>query len=606
MIIFGVFNDPEGKYAGCHESIGLPSAEYGHIFRHKSGLLDLSVYDKCDSSRSILTSSDFVLIGEVFSKTTYKQLTQDDINEGMKIDPQILSDHYWGNYIHLSLKSEKEIAFTKDIVGQITLFYTLLPTGELLFSSEIEILTRLTGKNSLNYRYFSSYLLRTFITTNETAFEDIYELFHGCTVSYGVDNGLSESRVTWDPLKYINRCDDMAALGVNLADTISNVIKSRAQKSDTLALEFSGGVDSTGILFLTHGLFGKDKHLKPINMFHPNVSSSDERRYAKVTTDRLNLRLTEYEYGESLPYDYFGYDKYLKPNWPTSSLSYSKINDDIGKLVDWKNKVTFLSGHGGDHVFMYPPAITTICDFLLDGHIRGIGDKFKSMYMTYRSPLLLIFKNIIRGFLSYYLSTYKEKCITMVEGSQITSPWINKEVHAYDKKIKHHPFYYLKDGKRIQPGKFHLIDAVYRAMSTIKGDVRGDDAVPVFFPLLSQPVIELILSVPTYETYKNGISRYPYRKSIYDRYKSETIWRTDKGATTGVSQMGLARNKERIFDLCLNGAMVKQGLINRDGLHQGMVNMMNGEIDDVWALTNLYCAETFIRLYGYKNEKQMN
>ena len=89
-----------------------------------------------------------------------------------------------------------------------------------------------------------------------------------------------------------------------------------------------------------------------------------------------------------------------------------------------------------------------------------------------------------------------------------------------------------------------------------------------------------------------------FRKAISDTFKTDSVWRKDKGETSGIMQRGLKKNEKRILDLCLEGKMVKQGLINKDKLSAGILGVMNGQTDYLWAIINLICAEIFMNYWG--------
>ena len=134
----------------------------------------------------ILKTSDALLIGKIFSKKDYKKITENDLKRISKKTQANFVDEYWGNYLLIKIDQEKQsLTILRDPVGQLPLFYTTMGNGTILFSSEISILYELTyPKPAVNWAYFSSYLVNSFITTNQTPFENCYELPHGCQVTF--------------------------------------------------------------------------------------------------------------------------------------------------------------------------------------------------------------------------------------------------------------------------------------------------------------------------------------------------------------------------------------------------------------------------------------
>lgn len=545
----------------------------------------------------ILKLRDVLLVGKVFSKNSYEAITEEELEQQSEIPNQLFVKKYWGNYLYVKVK-DKIATILRDPVGQFPLFYTKLNSGECLFSSEIEILVNMMeNKPGFNWKYFSSYMVHAFITTEQTAFDGIYELPHGCQLPLNCVNNTIERSIVWNPLDYLQGYKGPVNAQNNVIDITSNVIKSWTRDAEVVSLDFSGGTDSTGLLFLLNKVLGGNQEIKLINMFHPDVSSSDERKYACATAKELGLNLIEFDHSESLPYDSFDKAMLFKPNWPTSCLTYSKVQDDVGLLLKGNRNIIYISGHGGDHIFMCPPPVASLCDYLIEHGRDGFNTKLKEISTMFRKPLFSILQEMIKGFIFYYLySHYNQSTYAVDNGKK--APWFNKEVFLLEKQVRYHPFFYEENTTKSLPGKFGLIDVIYNGLSTIKTDIRDGGTNPVFYPLFSQPLLELVLSIPTYESYRDGYNRYMFRKAISDTFKTDSVWRKDKGETSGIMQRGLKKNEKRILDLCLEGKMVKQGLINKDKLLAGILGVMNGQTDYQWAITNLICAEIFMNYWS--------
>ena len=596
MIIAGVFNQiTENTFRKLDSIVG--NKICGDRVYFKNDFVNI-VVGKTSSSvdqGSILNLESVLLIGKVFSKNSYEAITKEDIEQQPEISNQLFLKKYWGNYIYVKVK-DKVVTILRDPVGQLPLFYTKLDSGEFLFSSDIETLVNMMKtRPGFNWKYFSSYVVHTFITTEQTAFDGIYELPHGCQISYHSINGFMECSIVWNPLDYLQGYKGAENAMDDIINITSNVIESWTRSADVISLDFSGGTDSTSILFLLNKIFGKKKEIKLINMFHPNVSSSDERKYARATATALGLDLIEFDYSESLPYDPVHKITKFKPNWPTSILSYLKINNDISSLLEGSKNVIYTSGHGGDHIFMCPPPVTSLCDYLIEQGTKGLNTKSMELYAIFREPLFSMAYSMLNGFISYYLrSQYTPYAINKIKNA----PWFNKEIFLLEKEMRYHPFFYKENTTRTLPGKLWLIESIYSGLSTMKTDIRDNGTNPIFFPLFSQPLLELVLSIPTYESYQDGYNRYLFRKAISDTFKTSAVWRKDKGETSGISQRGLKRNEKLILDLCLDGNIVKQGLINKEKLYAGILGIMNGQTKYQWGVTDLICAEIFMNYWG--------
>jgi asparagine synthase (glutamine-hydrolysing) len=540
----------------------------------------------------ILSVKGGVFLGKAFNKHTFKAINEKDLEEYLGKPSEEFCNTYWGSYIFIIAVSGT-IEIVRDATGQLPLFYAKATSGEIIFASEIEILVEILGRRpSFNWDYLSSFVLRTFITTEQTAFEGMYELPHGCKLKFTAPSETIECDIAWNPLHYVNEYRGPELTKQAIIDISSNVIRSWTKDAKLLSLDFSGGTDSTAILLLLNSVLEKEQNVKLINMFHPQVASSDERCYASAIAKKLGMQLTEFDYSRSMPYDQIASSPLYKPNWPSSLLSFQKINDDISDLFDSSDRVIYISGHGGDHLFMTCPPLTSLSDYLIKFGPTGLAVKMRDLYLLYREPIWTLLLGMGKSLASYYLrSNYWAP--TPLNKFYCT-PWLHSEIFAREKRMRYHPFFNGNRGAGCLPGKRQHIEAIYNGLATIRADVRDGGTNPVFFPLFSQPLMELALSIPTYESYQSGFSRFLFRDALSNAFKTDAVWRRDKGVTGGVSQRGLAKNQERILEICLDGEFSKHGLIDREKLQDGMHKVIAGQVDHEWAVTNVICAEIFL------------
>ena len=128
-----------------------------------------------------------------------------------------------------------------------------------------------------------------------------------------------------------------------------------------------------------------------------------------------------------------------------------------------------------------------------------------------------------------------------------------------------------------------------------------------YYPLLTMPIINIALSIPSYLSYENGYDRYLFRKSMYKKFKHDCFWRNNKSEIVGVYLLGFKKNLNFILDLCLNGWCVKHGLIKKNKLEERIKSIANyfpyqcattSDID--MNICNLFVIEYFIYLWNNK------
>lgn len=545
---------------------------------------------------ALLKSTDSVLIGKVFRKDNYKSITKKELAQQSKEPNKSFVNKYWGNYLLINTDiKNKTVRILRDPVGQLPLFYTKLESGDVLFSSNIEILYRMTHtKQGFNWRYLSAYLVHGAFATDQTAFNDIYELPHGCELFIGGVNNFISQFAVWNPLDYCKPYKK-EQFQKNIIETMTNVIKSWTKNTEGALLEFSGGTDSTGLLFLLNKVLDKHQVLKPINGFHPKIASSDERKYALAATNEIGIELIEYDTSNCLPLDPIFKKKDIKPNWPTNNLISLKAQNIFNLFSKNYKNITHMSGHGGDHVFMCPTPRESLCDYLIEKGIKGFGKKLKDISIMFRQPLFPIIKDIVKGFFCHYFYPAHTRLLLLSKNNK--APWFSRDIFKLKKHVSIHPIFYCEKFIKVPPGKLKHIYNIYKGLATIKAKARDKNTNPVFYPFFTQPMLELVLSMPTYASFHDGYNRYPFRKAISDAFKTNTVWRKDKGETSGVMQKAIKKNEDYVLDLCLKGKAAQMDIIDKTLAHKDIQRLMYGKAEHQWPITNLLNLEIFLNYW---------
>jgi len=542
----------------------------------------------------IISTERSLLAGRVFSKEEYKVINQELLEKYSHLTSKDFIKNFWGSYIFINTDViNRKLTILKDPIGQFPIFYTKGESQEIIFASEIEVLWEMMDvKPAFNWNYFADYLVHSSITSNQTAFEGIFELPHGCEVCFNIDSDTDNLSVVWNPLDY---CDDRKSAEQtqkDIIETAKNVIRCWTQKTDGVILDFSGGTDSTGLLFLLENTLSTHQILKPVNVFHSEVASSDERKHALAIANELGIVLSYFDRSDYLPLDPIKGASRFKPNWPNSGLAHLKIQQEASLISEEYKNIVYMSGHGGDHIFIAPTHLESLCDYLIKNGIKGFFSKAKEISTMFREPLFPIFKKIIKSYYGY-LRGFDENSFYVVSKHK-RKAFFENEVFVLRQNIKHHPFFHQSKRLRILPGKRKHIENIYRGLSTIKKDVRDNQTNPVFYPFFSQPLIELALSIPTYRSFQEGYNRYPFREAISKTFKTSSVWRKDKGDTSGIIQRGIKKNEEYVRNKCFNGKSIRRGLINKKLLNESIRELVCGKSNHQWPLLNLISLEIFL------------
>lgn len=524
--------------------------------------------------KSVINGSNYVILGNIFNKGSFKG----NLKETLTIDE--LNNQYYGNFIAL-IHQDNYLTLFRDITGGMELYYMLLPNGEVAFSNCMILLSSIVNKKlNINVEYVSSYLLYSGKTWGGTFLENIYELPNGCSLTKK-NNELNVSTV-WDPYE----SGTLRIKHGEFSELMENVISNYIKPFDRIILNFSGGLDSSAILYSLLSVTKNSKEVIPVNFHASGFRSLHEVEHAKKITKELNFPLTEIEVSTS---DFFEKpvidSTSFLPNKPSSLLISWNFQREIYKNFNMTPSCLLMSGYGGDHLFMQSPTIYSLADaFFESGYKKMLSVATNLCQIKRESYVKLYMKNLFR-FLDYFV-TQKYRSFNSLP----ISGWATKELINNAKKNPQHPIY-EKIGKTL--GKSHHIDTIFSGID--HANLAHADIVPnLFQPFLHQPIIEYALSYPTYELFNGKFNRLPVRRSVSNTYNTNYVWRTDKGEATGIILKSIRKNIDFIESVCSGGFFAKNNLVNKDKVIEHILKLSSGEAYDIWPFMQLFSAEIFL------------
>lgn len=533
---------------------------------------------------STLYVDNAVFVGRAFAKDTYKSLTSEEFKEiSFDHDTNNLIQKYWGKYVSIVNDLSKDfstVKITRDPTGQLPFFYSVDNESNIVFSSEIQIIVDYTTKEpEYNSHYLSNYIINGASYSNHTLFKNVYELPPGHTLTIKPASLTIEE--AWNPITYYThnyQPNDLFTSG-------KNVLKSWINDYENIFLSLSGGLDSTALLCFLNDIKRPTQNLIAINYFHSKTKTTNELKYASDICSKLNIDLRGVDFLESLPFDDLSYPFSICPNRPLPAIINFNQHKMISDIIHTDKSSVFISGHGGDHLFMCPPLESSLSDYVFEKGFKEFRHKLEDLASYYRKPITSILKNNVRDVL---LSLKNKNAPPSFENpGWIKADLIEKALSCSENKV------YSQFSKTRLPGKRQQLESIKSAFPTISLEYI-DPSNPTFYPFLYQPIIELVLAIPTYDLYQEGYDRYPLRKCITDYYKIDMVWRREKGQTTGMFQLGIKKNMENIMGLCSEGHFCRNGLIDKENLFKHIREVSCGSTRALWPLINLISAEIFV------------
>ena len=219
-----------------------------------------------------------------------------------------------------------------------------------MISDSVELIRKISNiRIQLRKEYLCHYLLHGSRQTRQSPFIDIECLFNGESVLiknsklyfFGLEDNIDKLLSAKD---YTNICD---------------IMKKQLKKIEgKICLEFSGGLDSTGILLSAINSTNINK-INTITWFDSRSSAFEDFDYTKISIKNYQLKKHNFVDNKIIQ-THISTVKECFPSW-----SFLHNNNDQ-YLCDKFENHTFINGHGGDHLFLANPMIEYLFDSFQD------------------------------------------------------------------------------------------------------------------------------------------------------------------------------------------------------------------------------------------------
>ena len=559
------------------------------IFNKERGFLIIAGKKEIESSAEKvirLKNDTGLLIGRLFENNSGNQARDLGLSlNDLIADPEKLSKNYWGRYI-LSIfnQDEKTITLFRDPLGLTTL-YIAKTLGGIIFSSKLSIIyDSLLDKPSINWNYLTSYVAYPHFPTLTTPFNDIFELSAGHFIMLSEDS-FTEQKPFWFPVNdssYANQND----YEEKIIPILENCTRAWSNNASNIYVELSGGIDSSSVLMILKQIAPDNVTLTGVNFYHPLIASSNEIIHARKVAASCAIDLQLIDLSDHLLLTKLPNYRTCKPS---SFLLNCSADEAIAAYTKGSNNNEIMTGQGGDHLFMCPPSIDSVTDYFLEKGVNGITKKIKDISAYYRMPLVQVLGKSIQSLAKYYTgsNSYLQK--------PIVSSWMQKSFkEKLDARIFRSTF--LDKLKDLNPAKAQHVFSIYQAIMYIDRGHKLENK-PSIDPLLSQPLVELALSIPTYEMYGDGNDRIPFRRAFFNYTKNDYIWRKTKGETSGIVSLSFQHNIKTVKELALEGRFAQENLINKELLFAEIMKIQHGSCENAWPIANLLAAEVWLNAW---------
>lgn len=546
--------------------IGLP---------HRLTLGNIDLYT-AENTPVLPLASGGVLIGHVFPREQGATCATVDL-AGLPSRHRLvdyLIDRFWGEYLVLLPPAHDSDATTvlRDPSGGVDCVYAL---RERFITADISIAVR-SGlyRREIDWDFIRSNVVYPHHKAGATGLAGLRELLPGCQIHVSASTEAIEQ--AWSPWSFVaapHRHRDRREAQAEVRRAVSSTVTRWADTDRSVLLELSGGLDSS---IVAACLRDANAHAACCNLVTP-VPGADERRYASSMADRLGAEL----HIETLGFDETHLDFPPPPHAVAPSTWFlqhaaNALNEAIGARLGIHS---FFSGGGGDTVFCYTRTAAPAADAFRErgtlAGIRAIRDLAELHQCTFwRAGRLALRKRFAppKPPRKPDMSFLSAAC---AQATLEPHPWFDAPDDAL-----------CGDRERIVDlaGTQVFRDGLARGA---KWQMR--------MPLLSQPVVEACLKVPSWMWIAEGRNRAVARDAFADALPPDILHRRSKGTFMNYAGAFYRRNKRRLRDYLLTGQLEAHGLLDSDALRQFFERDLAARDDRFMRIFDLCAIENWIR-----------
>lgn len=478
---------------------------------------------------------------------------------------------YWGGYV-AALGNPGCVTVMRDPSGCFPCYFSTC-ADFVLFASDADLLVACTGRASIDAEEIGRQLYRAFIPTPATAICNVRELLAGFELR--LPGSLHRQTPVWSPWDHaVDRGADPPETAERLSRTVRHCVHGWASCSNRILLSVSGGLDSS---IVAACLARARENAVCLTMFTDDPAG-DERLFARALCTRLGLSLIERPYrlsdidiaeplGAHLP----------RPRDRTQANAYERVHCAVASEI---GAGAFMTGNGGDHIFGYSQSAAPIADrYLTDGLGLGMFDTLLDVCRQTGCSMADALRQAWR--LARNAPTYQvrpnplfleRQFVAGLGGQDLRHPWLDAPPDAL-------------------PGKAAHIATILRIQPNLE---PSSPDLPLFNPLVSQPVVEACLAIPTWDWRAGGRDRSVARRAFASDLPRLILERRVKGTPGRFAAALLDHFRQSIRERLLGGRLAAHRIVDSTAVER----VLAGErpVDDLQRvrILELVSAEAWI------------
>lgn len=490
-----------------------------------------------------------------------------------------LIEQCWGEYVLIQpgKAGASSLRVIRDPSGGVACVYRTSKEATFV-ASDISIATRLgLYERRIDWDFIAHFLAYPYVKTERTGLAEIRELLPGSSLRLQGARTVVEQ--VWSPWAFvapphrIKSVDDAAG---RLRATVESTVKAWASLDEAALVELSGGLDSSIVAMCLRGT-AASVHCATVV---PGVPGADERLYAEAVTRQLGVDLQV----EFLDVSTASFDDPVPP-WavvPNGGPLQNAVDRIMSCVAIRQQLQSFYSGGGGDTIFGYLGGAAPAADaFREHGSIAALRT-IRDLSSMHRCTFWLAAKMTLRKLTASSGQTPRPDG-DLLNRSRVPDladrhPWWEAPVDAL-------------------PGDRERVDGL--AATQVFRDTLPRGMQHWFrLPLLSQPVMETCLSIPSWMWVIGGRNRAVARLAFSHALPAPVLNRMSKGNFLQHNGAVYRRNKEAMRNFLVEGQLQHHGLLDCDAVSAYFQRPLEPRDRSFMRIFDLCRTENWVRHQG--------
>jgi len=399
----------------------------------------------------------------------------------------------------------------------------------------------------LRWDRVAAQLLAPALFAGELAFDGARALEPGALVELGVE--ADEPRAIWRPDAMVPlEAAEARAMGAALPEILDGCLAAMTGGHEALVAEISGGFDSAAVASGLLSIGAASRVVQWIN-YRGDRPEGDERAYARAVAAGLGVDLTFVAKAVSplTEADLFELCEGLRA--PVNALDVARDRDMAARLCASRAS-GLVSGQGGDAVFFQMPSALVLADLVAQEGRRRVFSRalLETARWTRRGAWSVAAEALGIGGRSRRAAggmAFLDPRLRAAAGRH-ASPWVDA-------------------ARALPPAKRLQISALANCR-IYRGASRRGAAAELIYPLLSQPMVETCLAMPSYVLVEGGRDRALARAAFGGRIPQLVLDRRSKGDLSSFYARTVAASLDMLRPFLLEGVLCEAGLLDRAAL----------------------------------------